>query len=66
MRGTQLYRLSLEDKTITRITREDGTHDVLIAPDASAYVDTYSNAMTPPRQDLYRMDGTRVAVDQRK
>ena len=62
LRGTQLYRLSLQDKTITRITREDGAHDALIAPDASAYVDTYSNAMTPPRQDLYRMDGTRAAV----
>ena len=59
---TQLYRLSLRTKAITRITREDGTHDVLIAPDASAFVDTYSNAMTPPRQDLYRMDGTRAAV----
>ena len=52
----------LQDKSITRITREPGTHDVLIAPDASAFVDTYSNAMTPPRQDLYRIDGTRVAV----
>jgi dipeptidyl-peptidase 4 len=62
LRGTQLYRVSLRDKAITRITREDGAHDVLIAPDASAYVDTYSNAMTPPRQDLYRMDGTRTAV----
>ncbi len=62
LRGTQLYRLSLQDKTIARITREDGAHDALIAPDASAYVDTYSNAMTPPRQDLYRMDGTRAAV----
>ncbi len=62
LRGTQLYRLSLQDKTIARITREDGAHDALIAPDASAYVDTYSNAMTPPRQDLYRVDGTRAAV----
>jgi dipeptidyl-peptidase-4 len=62
LRGTQLYRLSLADKTITRITREDGAHGVLIAPDASAYVDTYSNSMTPPRQDLYRMDGKRAAV----
>lgn len=60
-RETQLYRLSLQDKTITRITHEAGTHKILIAPDASAFVDTYSNAMTPPRQDLYRMDGTRAA-----
>ncbi len=62
LRGTQLYRLSLQDKTIARITQEDGAHGVLIAPDASAYVDTYSNAMTPPRQDLYRIDGKRTAV----
>lgn len=62
LRGTQLYRLSLQDKTIARLTGEDGAHGVLIAPDASAYVDTYSNAMTPPRQDLYRMDGKRSAV----
>lgn len=59
---SQLYRLSLADKSITRITREAGWHDPLVAPDASAFVDTYSNTMTPPRQDLYRMDGSRAAV----
>ena len=62
LRGTQLYRLSLADKTIARITREDGTHDIVISPDASAYVDTYSNAMTPARQDLYHIDGKRAAT----
>jgi dipeptidyl-peptidase 4 len=59
---TQLYRLSLQDKSLTRITRDAGTHEALIAPDASAFEDSYSNAMTPPRQDLYRMDGKHVAV----
>jgi dipeptidyl-peptidase 4 len=62
LRGTQLYRLSLQDKSITRITREDGTHNVTIAPNASGFVDEYSNAMTPPRQDLYRMDGQKSGV----
>jgi dipeptidyl-peptidase 4 len=62
VREAQLYRLSLADKSITRITHDAGWHDPLIAPDASAFVDTYSNAMTPPRQDLYRMDGSRAAV----
>jgi dipeptidyl-peptidase 4 len=62
LRGTQLYRVSLRDKSIARISREDGVHDPLIAPDESAYVDTYSNVMTPDRQDLYRIDGTRVAA----
>jgi dipeptidyl-peptidase-4 len=59
---TQLYRLSLRDKSITRITREAGTHQVLIAPDWSGFEDTYSNAMTPSRQSLYRADGTGVAL----
>jgi dipeptidyl-peptidase-4 len=62
LRGTDLYRLSLKDKSIARISREDGVHDPLIGPHASAYVDTYSTALTPERQDLYRIDGTRVAV----
>jgi dipeptidyl-peptidase 4 len=58
----QLYRVSLRDKSITQITHGAGTHDVSIAPDASAFVDTFSTAMTPPRQDLYSTDGIRVAV----
>ena len=60
--GTQIYRLSLKDKSITRLTRQNGTHEVIFAPDASGFVDAYSNAMTPPHQDLYRADGSRVSV----
>ena len=62
VRETQLYRVSINDKSLTRITKEAGSHSARIAPDASAFVDTYSNAATPARQDLYRMDGTRIAV----
>jgi len=54
-----LYRVSL-DGTPTRITREEGTHSILLAPDAQHYVDTYSNVMTPPRQYVHRADGTRA------
>jgi dipeptidyl-peptidase-4 len=59
---TQLYQLSLRDKSITRITQGAGTHHVMIAPDHSGFEDNYSSAMTPPRQALYRVNGTRVAV----
>jgi dipeptidyl-peptidase 4 len=62
VRETQLYRVSVSDKSLTRITKEAGSHSARISPDTSAFVDTYSNATTPARQDLYRMDGTRVAV----
>jgi len=58
----QLYRVSLTDKSITRITRDPGTHEILFAPDDSAFLDTYSTAMTPPRQDLDNISGTRIAV----
>lgn len=61
-RESQLYRVSLRDKSLTRITREPGTHVASIAPDSSAFLDTYDTAITPPRQDLYRMDGSRIAV----
>src|SRR6202522_974218 len=61
-RETGLYRVSIADKSLTQITKGQGTHGANIAPDASVFVDTYSNAATPARQDLYRMDGTRVAV----
>jgi len=62
VRETQLYRVSLADKSITRLTHERGTHSVILAPNDSAFVDKYSNSMTPPRQDLYRIDGTRIAA----
>ncbi len=59
---SQLYRLSLSNKSVTRMTKDPGNHGVSIAPDDSAFVDVYSNSMTPPRQDLDRMDGSRVAT----
>lgn len=58
----QLCRLSLQDKSIAPVTREAGTHDITFASDSSAFVDTYSNSMNPPRQDLYRAEGTHVAA----
>ncbi len=60
--GTQLYRVSIADKTMTQITHGKGTHEVLIAPKTFDFVDTFSTAMTPPRQDLYSADGTKVAT----
>ena len=59
---SQLHRVSLRDKSVVRITKEVGTHYVSISPAASAFVDAFSTAITPPRQDLYRIDGTRTAT----
>jgi dipeptidyl-peptidase-4 len=57
-----LYRVALDGSGFTRLTKEEGTHGAVFAPDASAFHDTYSNAATPARQDLYRADGSRIAA----
>jgi dipeptidyl-peptidase-4 len=57
-----LYRVGLDGSGFARVTKEDGTHGVNLAPDGSAFVDTYSHTMGPPRQDLMRVDGSRVSV----
>jgi dipeptidyl-peptidase 4 len=57
-----LYRVGLDGSGFGRITKEDGTHEVDVSPNASAFIDTYSNSMMPPRQDLFAIDGARIAV----
>jgi len=57
-----LYRVAFDGQGFSRLTKEDGVHMANLAPEASAYVDTYSNAATPPRQDLFRSDGSKIAA----
>ncbi len=58
----QLYRVGLDGSGFTRISKEEGTHDAVLAPNAAAFYDTYSNSGGPPRQDLYRTDSSRIAA----
>ena len=63
----QFYRVALDGSGFARVTKENGTHGINLAPNASAYVDTYSNSMNPPRQDLVTMEGSRVgAINENK
>lgn len=57
-----VYRVGLDGNGFARITKEVGVHAINLSPTAGLYVDSYSNAMTPPRQDLYRTDGTKAAT----
>ncbi|MGB2635174.1 MAG: S9 family peptidase [Candidatus Acidiferrum sp.] len=57
-----LYRVALDGSGFARITKGDGFHMVNLSPSTDLYVDMYSNAMTPPRQDLYRTDGTKAST----
>ncbi len=58
----QLYKAGLDGSGFARVTKADGTHVPVFSPDATAFVDTFSDAMTPPRQDLCRADGTRITA----
>jgi len=57
-----LYRVNLDGSGFARITKQDGFHMPNLSPDANFFVDMYSNATTPPRQDLYRTDGSKAAT----
>jgi dipeptidyl-peptidase-4 len=58
----RLYRVALDGTGFAQITKDAGTHAAVFAPNAVAFYDTYSNAAAPPRQDLYRADGSRIAT----
>jgi dipeptidyl-peptidase-4 len=59
---TNLYRVDIKTGFLTRITQGSGVHGVEVAPDASAFVDNHSEANTPNRQDVYRVDGSLVGA----
>ncbi len=53
-----LYSVALDGSGFARISREDGWHSVTLAPDATHYLDMFSTALTPPRRELHRADGS--------
>jgi len=57
-----VYRVALDGTGFARITQDAGTHAAVFSPNAAAFYDTYSNTEAPPRQDLYRADGSRIAT----
>lgn len=56
-RERHLYRVRFDGTGRARLTREDGTHNVLVSPDGRFYADTFSDARTPPRVWLASSDG---------
>lgn len=62
-----LYRVSFDGTAISRITIHNGTHNVSMSPDCEAFLDTYSDVTTPPRQDVARADGSLLrAINENK
>ena len=49
------------ERDVRRITREPGWHNVRLAADQRQFVDSWSNATTPPQTVLARIDGRVIA-----
>jgi dipeptidyl-peptidase-4 len=54
--GLDAYRIGLDGQGLTRLTEKPGTHRVRFNATFSAFLDTWSEALTPPQQVLH--DGT--------
>jgi dipeptidyl-peptidase-4 len=52
-----LYRVSLDGGPVRRVTREPGTHRVVVAPDRDSFVDVFSTRDRPPVTTLRDRDG---------
>ncbi|MCY3001997.1 MAG: S9 family peptidase [Planctomycetota bacterium] len=60
VKGAQLFRCKLDGSEPVRVTREDGTHVVQMAPDGRHFVDTFSSASEWPQLRLCAADGSVV------
>src|SRR5882757_2646575 len=62
-----LYRVGLDGTGLERVTKQEGVHTVQLSPDASAFVDSYSNAITPPQQWASKLDESApIALNENK
>jgi dipeptidyl-peptidase-4 len=60
--GGDVYRVRLDGRGQERLSRTEGTHAARFNPAFSMYVDTWSDATTPPQVRLHRANGSEVRV----
>ncbi len=61
-RQMHLHAVPLAGGNIRTLSSEPGMHAANFAKNASVYVDSWSNAGTPPQIALHRADGARIAT----
>lgn len=55
-----IYRVKIADGTIERLSQGDGSHSALFNSKFAYYVGGWSDINTPPKQRLYKADGSLV------
>ncbi len=61
-RQQQLYSVKLDGSAMTRVSKDDGTHDATFSDDAKHYADNYSSTLTPPRLSVCGANASCKAV----
>ncbi len=62
--NTELYRVSLRGGEPRAMTLGSGTHNINMAPQARAFLDSYSNVLTPPSLTLVNLENGRHTLIQ--
>jgi len=60
--GTDVYRVHLDGSGLKRLSEAPGQHNANFNPAFTSYLDTFSDAATPPSTSLRRNDGSSVRV----
>ena len=55
-----LYSVSMDGSGLKRISNDAGTHEVSFSKDTSAYLDTYSTAITSPTHAIFSAAGVKI------
>ena len=54
----QLYRIKFDGRCLLQLSRQAGTHNIVMSQDAQYYLDTFSDTHTPPSLRLFASDGS--------
>ena len=60
--GRDVYRIGLDGRGLTRLSAAAGWHSANFSPGLDAYIDTWSDVMTPPQVRMHRSDGAELRV----
>jgi dipeptidyl-peptidase-4 len=60
--GSDVYRVRLDGSGLERLSKVDGTHTASFNPPFALFLDTWSDAATPPQVRLHHADGTEARV----
>ncbi|MEP7270784.1 MAG: S9 family peptidase [Acidobacteriota bacterium] len=60
--GSDVYRIKLDGSGLQRLTEIPGTHNATFDPSFNQFLDTWSDAQTPPQVRLHSADGKIIRV----